>query len=414
MDILEFYTKVLNSLGCEVDDLGLVSLNDGEYNNPLFVEKGNKDVNDGNGRRLILPTKSFLDNPDWKCLQPFHPLSESIVKGESLIIKEMKKLMYLRITTITQQLAFGLLDIAVDKDKHKKLKPAQSEFLKLVPNVNEKTITNLGKIFHTFNMNGERRLVSIYLRRGGILNEVSYKRLSVISFPLTNELNKEDRDIYDVKLTIAEKAAIVNLFYYLLPAMDQDGEYNFGSKSDYAPHFHALCGSFIKVMKSLNRVILIFKDKLDDQDLLTDVSWEEDLEDLFKFYNVIPPLPGNEGDSVKSNEPVQGQAIPNNMVVNTSLVNNNVQAPISNISFSAPVPPVVNEVVTEDGKVAWNSIVSRNPQLANQNFNPGFGGMQQPQVPPGGFAGYDRGMPTMPQYGNSFQNNSILPSNSRI
>lgn len=387
MNILDFYKRILVSAGCEVDDKGLVSRKIGENYSPLFID-GNK--------RLILPTKEFLDNPDWDSFCPFHPLSENIVKGESLVIKELKTLMNFKIMEVASQLSMELMDVAVDIDSHKKLGRGSVDFLKMVPNVNAKTITCLSKILCALSVKGERRLSSIYIKRGGTHNGDSYKRVAVISFPFTEEINKDEKEIYDVKLTIADKAAIKNLFYYILPNADQPGFYNAGSNCDYAPNFASLCGAFLKVMKQLNSIILVFKNRLSADELLTDISWEEDLGVLSGFYNQIPPLPYNDGENSKVPDVNVAASVSMGSPVSMVSQTPTVVVPAIQMPTMAPIVPFNQPVMqapvetSEDGKVSWNSIVSRNPSLATYPQMQLMGG--QPPPAPGSYAGYDRGV----------------------
>ena len=68
--------------------------------------------------------------------------------------------------------------------------------------------------------------------------------------------------------------------------------------------------------------------------------------------------------------------------------------------------------------MSWNSIVNRNPTLATPQYNPMNPNFQP--VAPGGFAGYDRGVPVHQPYNNQFQqpgnfvNPGMMPGQSRI
>lgn len=388
MSVLNFYNKVITSLGYIVEENGLVSKEFGTKKTPVSFRCGDNQL------RLTLPTRQFLDNPDWNSLCPFHPLSENMVKGESLVIKEFKDMVELRVTDCVTTLMMELMEIAVDKANHKKLSVAQKKFLSLVPEANEKTLTNLSKVLCSLSNKGDRKICSFYIKRGGSIDGTPFKRVGVVSFPIVEELNKDEKSIFEVKLSAAEKKAIKSLFYWIIPDADVVGQYNFGSGDEIAPNFHALCGSYLKVMAQINAKIQLFKDKEEIGSLYRDIDWDVELNDLSKLYNEIPPLAYNDGEPVKSSPQSAGVSMTPTVV-----------APAVNVGFMPVVEPQVMpfnsnfqqprpiQETTEDGKVSWNSVVSMNPSLAS---NPGFNPMnpyQPAPPPPGSYAGYDRGMP---------------------
>ena len=401
MSVLNFYNKVITSLGYIVEENGLVSKEFGNKKTPVYFRNGDTQL------RLTLPTRQFLENPDWNSLCPFHPLSENTVKGESVVIKELKDMVELRVTDCVTTLMMELMEIAVDKANHKKLSPAQKKFLSLVPEANEKTLTNLSKVLCSLSNKGDRKICSFYIKRGGSIDGTPFKRVGVVSFPIIEELNKEDKSIFEVKLSTAEKKAIKNLFYYILPEADVAGKYNFGSGDEIAPNFHALCGSYLKVMAVINAKIQLFKEKEEIINLYRDIDWDVELNDLSKLYNEIPPLAYNDGEPVKNNPHAS------NASMNTTVV-----APVVGAGFMPVIEPQVMpfnnnfqqpmpiQETTEEGKVSWNSVVSRNPMLATSpSYNP-MNPLQAPMPVPGSYSGYDRGMPVGNQYGQPMYNNN--------
>jgi hypothetical protein len=426
MNILEFYQKVLEATGCVIDNDGLVSVTMGDIIKPCTID----------GLRMSLPTKQLLDNPDWESLVAFHPMSESIIRGESPVLKKLKLLMNARITFVVSEIAMRLMEIAVDKDYHKKLSPTASEFLKTVPNVNEKSHKLLSKVFMAVTLEGEKRISSIYLKRGGILKGNNYPRVGVVSFPITESIDKEEKGIFGVQLAKADKQAFGDLFYYILPKANEVDTYSYGSNSSAAPYFQALCGAYINVIKRLNDVLRVFKKHIDNYDeLVTDISWEEPLDNLgFNFSDKIPPLPMNDGESVGNNRAVTSAPISNrpmahlvNQIADTdhvTHVNQNNQPVINQPVVQQQLPQMIlpnNSPAptseTEDGKIPWDDVVARNPGMfggyPNQMNNNGM--MIQP-LRAGEFAGYDRGAPVMnTNWGmpnNNFQNNMQLNNNA--
>lgn len=394
MSVIDFYNKLFTSMGYIVEENGLISKDFCGNKSNIIIKADDKE------KTLILPTKQFLDNPNWDAHVPFHPLSENVVKGESLIIKELKRLMEHRFADVITTLMMELSIIAADKSGHKKLTVPQKKFLSLMPEANDKTVTVLGKILCNLSNKGERKICSLYIKRGGSIDGKSFKRLAVVSFPITEELNKEEKTIFDVKVSTAEKNAIKNLFGWIIENVDVQGFYNFGSNDETAPNFHALCGAYMKLMSQLNAKIELFKHHEEIGNLYRELNWDVEFNDLQSFYGQIPIMPHNDGEGAKVGN-TQG-----------AVMTTTVSAPIVSAPFNQPpvapfgqlIQPTVSQPIeeTEEGKTSWNSIVSRNPALANPSFNPMMP-FQQP-TPPGGFAGYDRGMPV---YGNGAMSQSM-------
>ena len=287
--LVDLYTEVIKSLGMEVDAEGLVSMDLGD---------GNKIPSNIGNKRMVIPTQELLRNGDFSGVVAFHPMAESVSRGESEVLKKYKNLINFRLTTIISCLLTELMEIAVNKDYHSKLTPTQSGLIQKIADVDAKTLESLIKILNKVSHTGENRLVSIYLKRGGTLNEAKYSRLAVANFPIADEFDNEDQKIFGVKLRVKDHKAIVSLFNYILPDAADMNTYSHGSNSMAAPYFHALSKSFIKVATQLNKVTKLFKKHLDSPNSLNvNVDWEESMEDLSIYRDVIPTLDGNVGET---------------------------------------------------------------------------------------------------------------------
>lgn len=422
-DLIEFYKQLLESLGCIVDKSGLVSRNINDSVKPYFVK-----IDTPNGeieKRLCLPTDRFLADPDWDSMCPFHPLGESIVKGESVIIRELRKMISFRITELFSILSIDLMEIAADKTKQKKLSPTVAkEFLSKIPNATEKTLNNLSKIIRSLQMYGEKKLNTIYLKRGGSLRSLdgksrTYSRVSRIAFPLLEEVNKDEKEIYEVKLSSAEKSDIKNLINFIIPDYDIDTKYCFGSDSDYAPNFHSLCGLFVNVISQFNAIVTMFGKTLDpDNELKIDISWKSQLNDevFAAYHSKIPPLPYNDGEENKVSEKKtatfnQPASFNSTYQPPTQSMQPMMQQPQQQF-INTPSVQMQTDVVTEDGKRSWNSIKNKNPALAGYPnipnpaqmmhaqppsfYNPGMANPMQPQQQFFNNGGYNNMMPQQP------------------
>lgn len=401
MDINLLYKAVTGAIGLEADANGLLSMNvDGQLL-PCELD----------GKRMALPTQEVLKTADWDHVVGFHPLSENILRGESPILKKLRMLMNLRITYVASTLLSRLLEIGVDHDYHKKLSPTAAEFLSRIPNVDEKTYKALDKILDSLELVGERRLVSIYLKRGGVFKDEKFTRVAVTSFPITDQFEADGHEIFGVKMRGKDKESIKALFEYILPQADNLEVYSAGSNSSTAPYFHALCLAFIKVAKRLNSVVRIFKKHLENADQLhIDVDWEEMIGDLSIYRDLIPSLRGNEGEvelsATEANVVEQPKHGISRLAQQASTATSGTigqTAPVAPATAPAPVAsaPVASSTVApapETGRGrSWDEIVRSNQQVSHQfgGFAP-MGGMvpfggQPPK--PGEYAGYNRGIP---------------------
>lgn len=390
MNIIELYESMLKSVNFVCDDNHMISYVIGNNKVPVQVS----------GKRLVLPTHDVLSNPDWNTTIAFHPLSEAIIRGESPVFRKLKIACLSRLTTVATCLITELMGIAVDHDYHKKLSPTQNEFLDLLPNVKEETLTKLEKLLDVVSIDGDHRFVNMYIKRGGEYKGKKYQRVCITDFPLIQELRSEGTYACGVNLgSLKNKRAILALVNYVLP--DAEGEtYSFGSNSLAAPNLHALMTSYAKIATKLNKITNLFKKHLDNPaELHIELGFDKHIGDLAQYRDLIPSLSGNEGDV---GEGVETTSKPHqHPQVNTSkfaqAVVDREAAPKATppivdtppaiglpwdqppAAYNAPSAPIANKV--SDG-LKWGDVVNKNPVLQQQNL---FNQQQQPFNSPGLF-----------------------------
>lgn len=411
-----------------------------EYNGkqlPVMVE----------GKRLALPTQERLKSGDWSSTVAFHPLSENLLRGESPVLKKYKAVMVVRLHMLIAELCQQLLQIGADTASHAKMSPKAQELLSRIPNVDEKSKRDMEKILEATSPDGPNRLVSIYLKRGGVLKGAKHSRLAVISFPIMEEFeNAETRTVYGVKLRKDDFKAFKNLFDYILPDADSLETYSVGSQSMVAPYFDALTQAWIKVGQRLNAVVKQHAKQLEDPDILKSDfdEWPEAFSELSKFKGHIPVLAGNDGSPATDEktevvETIREKPLPRALretprvdsvpwkepeATPPSLPNESKPSPfntdLSRVLTPDPVPAFGSTFSPHGGEVRktasgldFNSLMSaRNrtaapqqafapqPQPAYQNQWGQPGGFNnqpvQPAVGSGGYAGFHRGMRTAP------------------
>lgn len=426
-DILAFYESILNSLSLEANEAGLISMDVG---GTLFASEIN-------GKRMVLPTHDVLRAAPWETQIAFHPLAENVYRGESPVLKKLKTLVNFRLTSVLNLLIVELAQIAANKEYHEKLTPKQSELLDFVPKINGKTVDAFVKVLNTVSVNGDHRLVNIYLKHGGKYKGEDHSRVAVTYFPVTEEFNNDDKSIFGVKLPSQKDfKAFQSLFDFIVPDNSDTEVYSYGSRSMEAPYFDALMHAYVKVAKQLNKITWLFRKHLEAPDEMhIDVKWADSLKDLSFFRGLIPGLQGNDGElSIDEQEKakLEEKVVRNEPTQESSVF----QKPAERIAAPMPPPPVSSEfqsqtppwepepvappqpqaqpqapAPSEGEGLSWNEVMARRQQQQQpaqpqaQAWQqpaqmPPAQPWQQPQVAPGpppGFAGTNYTPPQMQQ-----------------
>lgn len=288
-DVCTFYTQVLTAAGLIVRPDGGVYIKANRQELPLPV----------GGKNLVIPTKENLSQGFGEN-QPFAPLGESINRTESVVLKKLRQILTVRQTTVLGSLMSELMTIAADVTIHKTLTPTQSELLSVVPEVDEKTVKAVGQVFDVIDPLGDKRLVSTYIKRNGIVDGMEYMRAAIVSVDIMRALVEKEATIYGKAMRVKDKKAFFALLEFILPGCKDPAKfYSAGSKDKIAPNFHALLTSHLNIMEALNRIVDLFRDKIEGaEELYTpDISVLRDkLEDLKQFNGLVPALQGNMGE----------------------------------------------------------------------------------------------------------------------
>lgn len=297
MKLLDVYKSILEAAAFTVDKDGYVSIN-----NELFVGAPNEPATMG-GKRIVLPTDEHLRNPSVDSKIIFHPLREQAMKGESEIVAKLRGALTIRLNFAIGALMSELLGIAAEVGKHKKLSPDQSEMLIAGKDVTEDTqVTFSDLLMRIYDGTASKGFVTLYLKKSGVVDTVSYFRVGVVSFPFYEELLKEDQDkYYGITLTKKTRLTLLRMFEYVIPGIATPNLYNKGSNSAVAPIMDSLMRAFGGVASRVNDKIELFKDVFTEpggEKLIIPCEWEEafiDLDQLRPQIHMVPQQVGNEG-----------------------------------------------------------------------------------------------------------------------
>ena len=249
---LELYDRVVTGMAWEAD-AGEISCVVGTDNGEIVREP----VTIGD-KILHMPIKEFLANPDWERYIAFHPLSENPMRGESEVQRVMTRYMGANFNTALAVLMEGLIRVAADTDNHRKLSAAASECLDAVPKADSKSVKDMekilklldkeslrdiGKIIDSMGTTSRRKLINVYLKRGGTYKGKEHGRVCVVEFPFLSEEVSDDetRSIFGVKLRVNDYKGFRKLFGFIVNTMEPNSEmYNSGTNTMTAPYFTAM------------------------------------------------------------------------------------------------------------------------------------------------------------------------------
>lgn len=392
MKLNDLYTSILACGGMVVDKEGFVSVSLENNTSPALVSS----------KRLVLPTQSQLISDQTNKIV-FHPLAENILKGESDVIEKLRSVFNIRLNYTFAAVAHNLLTIAGSISDHKKLTPDQSELLSIVKDVDEKTVVAFTSMMvNSIKDSPERSFVNIFLKRGAIIGGKKWSRGGIVTFPLLEQLEKEQDKYYGVKLRAKDKAAFIQLYEYLLPNSSIAEFYNRGTDSDVAPFLDGLMKTVMGIASKLNDVLVLFSNQIDSsEDLMFNSDWVETFDNLAVMLPQIRQIPmqiGNEGKSKLSDTQQVNQVQKPEMVYQTpvpvqQVVNQPPQYQNQSQQFSSPgflqqqfTPPVMQPppMVETDKGVTFDSFMRNHPALAQNAVRlPQFNQapVQQPYVP---------------------------------
>lgn len=363
--LIDLYRSILAVGNLHADDDGFISIAMAGKKDPCLVK----------GKRLVLPTKEQLANPEWKDRVVFHPMSENILRRESEVLEKFRWALNIRLNYTFATLATSLMTIAASTGEHAKLSPSQSEFLSKVKNPDEKTLEVLRKLIAAMPLNQtQKSLVSIYLKRGGSVKGRTHARVGVVSFPLYSELKKGEEDVYGVKLRVKDRTALLQLLEYMMPGLEDPDNYSRGSDSQQAPYLDALMRAVGAVAAKLNDITDRFKKHISDPKELTfPDDWVEALDNLDVYIpdvRAIPMQAGNEGTPVHKSEPA---AHAGTLHKPSEPIFQHVGAQATGGTiFSQPAVAAAPPVHTGRG-LDFGALMRSNPAMAPAQFGGGMG-----------------------------------------
>lgn len=372
-DLISAYRSLLNSLGLTDSD-GFLQYVTPQGSEPVTCQ----------GRRLVLPTREVLTTLNNSTQMGFHPLSESILRGDSHVLKLLRNLIVGRLFSSLSLLSTTLLGVAMDTSRHGIVSPEGKSLLRRIPEIAPDCHDQFRKIIEHIaksdSADNPAKLLSIYIKRTATIDGQAYKRGAIISVPLLKELNSKGDKVFGKTVKTKNKAVLAELFRYIL---DEEGDevvskYSQGSNSNIAPSFHALIHTYAAMAKRINHVANIFKDTIIDihPSIVINVDWLDLFKDLQIYTGLIPSLDGNEGiTGSAAAEPQQQQSQHSATHVTPHTVN--VQHS-STTAVPTPNPPVRNDTPAPSSGFVVGKLNDNQVKAAHVNPIQVIGGLPVP------------------------------------
>lgn len=285
-DLTALYNGVLENAGQIVGESGIIAIPQADdISTPVKID----------GKILMFPSAEFLAKPDWESYVAFHPLSENPMRGESEVLKLLRRSLVSSANSTMLFLMESLLNICANTDSHKNLNVTAKKLLATNPEADKTSVAQMEKILNAIGSTNTRKLVNLFLSRGYSNGKEKFARHCSVQFPILEDINTEERTIFDVKLRVKDFKGFQELVKFIIGDEGQEF-YNHGTNVLTAPYLTALCKSWEKLAKRFNKLLELFG-KYDPmlKEMVYDLSWTKYIDDFTDLSRLIPPLDGNDG-----------------------------------------------------------------------------------------------------------------------
>ena len=304
-NLIQIYKDILSTAWMSANEKGVISrLIDPETGekSPVMIEDN---TDNKKKKTAVLPIKENLVGLDSNEFLVIHPLNENPSKPASPVVDFLRRMMSVRLNWVLSTMLPELLVFASSPAKHDLLKPEQLDILTCLADAGKDSASKFLKLLEASKAkNGHfSTIVSVYLTRGGVVNEKTYHRAAIVKFTLYEELIKAGSDnvVMGVKLSKKDRDLFKKLFERVIPGIDNPQHYSTGSNANVAPFMDSMMNTFLKLFSITNDMVENYKVVFSIPDLMTvPMEWSDELMDidsLSSIVRLVPPQRGNEGDS---------------------------------------------------------------------------------------------------------------------
>lgn len=290
--LLDSYETLLTSLDIRVEEGG--ALTHDITDTPIIIE----------GKRLTFPSNEVLKDLNSKQIVAFHPLSENVYANMSQVLVQLRYMVSAKLHRIISGMGYVLSNCVVNAAAHNELSDNQMKIIAPLSNVDSSFLSKYVDLVDSLEVQGDPRLVSLYVKRGGELKDKKYTRMVGVSFPLIEHImTTDDPVINGVKFRKKDIAILRALFDIVIPNAGTFDYYSVGSNSPVAPYLMALLKAYANVLQGTAGIAWDFRGAAKDSmgyslhvkaaDIL---AMTEGDTSLANYTGLIPALPGNTGD----------------------------------------------------------------------------------------------------------------------
>lgn len=261
----------------------------------------------------------------------------------------------------------AMLDVSKRVEVHKTLSPDQAQLLTVGKSVSEKTHEIFSELCVRIMNDPAMAFVSMFMKKSGVVDNESYRRVAVVSFPVYEELCKEQDKYFGMTLKPAERDNLKAIMEYVLPNIGVAAKYNKGSNSDVAPYMDALMLAFGNIAGHFNDKIELFQKYIAEHEILAiNSDWVEVFENLEAYrtqIKLVPQQAGNEGaGQVQGVQPTM-QPMPQPPQVVQPAQQPQPQAYISAPQFATPQQQVSHQQPVQDKPKSFSDMIASAPHL---------------------------------------------------
>ena len=364
-NLIQIYKDILSTAWMSANEKGVISrLIDPETGekSPVMIEDN---TDNKKKKTAVLPIKENLVGLDSNEFLVIHPLNENPSKPASPVVDFLRRMMSVRLNWVLSTMLPELLVFASSPAKHDLLKPEQLDILTCLADAGKDSASKFLKLLEASKAkNGHfSTIVSVYLTRGGVVNEKTYHRAAIVKFTLYEELVKAGSDnvVMGVKLSKKDRDLFKKLFERVIPGIDNPQHYSTGSNANVAPFMDSMMNTFLKLFSITNDMVENYRVVFSIPNLMTvPMEWSDELMDidsLSSIVRLVPPQRGNEGDS-RVDEKLREEHSANmgnfKSTAEKDAAGNNFQRPQPVAQQPEPQKPAVNP----NGTVSFNSGVT--------------------------------------------------------
>lgn len=370
MKLIEVYKSILSYCGMKADDSGKIS---------LLLGGISRDIKE-DGKTVYLPLPEVLKHFDPATMMIFHPFLEHYNRGESKIVKMLRKTLSIRLNHSLVILIDNLLEVLGSAELHRKFTPEQRDFLISARTANPDHRLKLTEelISKYFKDHPSSAVVSLYLKKSGTYRGERHLRVGVSSFPIYDFLTKNR----PATLSKAAAETALEIVKYVLPGSEVENGEGYNGFSDHSdiPWLDCLLNTGYQISGRLEELYTLFGDYLGEQaERHFDHAWLDEIGNLAKYRREIALIPDQSGNSGELDKPVPQPAAPQtaaSIASNISLETAPVAQPGIREYNTKPMPaqpvqqPTAQTHITSSGEIDFSKAQNPATMMAGMMSTP--------------------------------------------